>query len=63
MMEGASSTGAQHAPAVSPDVKPVITEWLRKRTMKPRRSTPTPVYMQATRNASWMTCKAQQRRA
>jgi hypothetical protein len=24
--------------------------------MKPSRSTPTPVYMHATRNATWITC-------
>lgn len=35
-----------------PDVNPVMTEWLRKRTMKPRRSNPTPVYMHATTKAS-----------
>lgn len=28
---------------LTPDVNPVITEWLRKRTINPRRSTPTPV--------------------
>jgi hypothetical protein len=39
----------------APLVKPVMTLWDRKRTRKPRRSTPTPVYMQATMKASSMT--------
>lgn len=34
-----------------------MTEWLRNRTMNPRRSRPTPVYMQATMKHSWITCK------
>lgn len=39
----------------APLVKPVMTLWLRKRTIKPSLSTPMAVYMQATRNASCTT--------